>query len=84
MWPEAIISAAWVAGGSVVGVTINLLSLSLLPTDLLGGAQEKCELPPLEGFPHCEGKVKVNLTHTQAACPPHCLFLYLRIGHFGK
>uniref|UniRef100_A0A8P4K4H1 alpha-1,6-mannosyl-glycoprotein 6-beta-N-acetylglucosaminyltransferase n=1 Tax=Dicentrarchus labrax TaxID=13489 RepID=A0A8P4K4H1_DICLA len=26
--------------------------------DLLNGAQEKCELPPLEGFPHCEGKVK--------------------------
>nr|XP_046237657.1 alpha-1,6-mannosylglycoprotein 6-beta-N-acetylglucosaminyltransferase A [Scatophagus argus]XP_046237658.1 alpha-1,6-mannosylglycoprotein 6-beta-N-acetylglucosaminyltransferase A [Scatophagus argus] len=26
--------------------------------DLLNGAQEKCELPPLEGFPHCEGKLK--------------------------
>ncbi|KAG7470339.1 hypothetical protein JOB18_015097 [Solea senegalensis] len=26
--------------------------------DLLNGAQEKCELPPLDGFPHCEGKVK--------------------------
>ncbi|XP_031708201.1 alpha-1,6-mannosylglycoprotein 6-beta-N-acetylglucosaminyltransferase A [Anarrhichthys ocellatus] len=25
--------------------------------DLLNGAQEKCELPSLEGFPHCEGKV---------------------------
>ncbi|XP_048885710.1 alpha-1,6-mannosylglycoprotein 6-beta-N-acetylglucosaminyltransferase A-like [Brienomyrus brachyistius] len=26
--------------------------------DLLNGAQEKCELPPLDGFPHCEGKLK--------------------------
>ncbi|XP_053473358.1 alpha-1,6-mannosylglycoprotein 6-beta-N-acetylglucosaminyltransferase A [Ictalurus furcatus] len=26
--------------------------------DLLSGAQEKCELPPLDGFPHCEGKMK--------------------------
>ncbi|KAJ4924261.1 hypothetical protein JOQ06_000501 [Pogonophryne albipinna] len=28
-----------------------------LCTNLLNGAQEKCELPPMEGFPHCEGKV---------------------------
>ncbi|XP_061653448.1 alpha-1,6-mannosylglycoprotein 6-beta-N-acetylglucosaminyltransferase A isoform X2 [Phyllopteryx taeniolatus] len=28
--------------------------------DLLNGAQEKCELPPLDGFPHCEGKIKVE------------------------
>ncbi|KAG1945894.1 alpha-1,6-mannosylglycoprotein 6-beta-N-acetylglucosaminyltransferase A [Pimephales promelas] len=26
--------------------------------DLLNGAQEKCELPSLDGFPHCEGKLK--------------------------
>ncbi|XP_036401099.1 alpha-1,6-mannosylglycoprotein 6-beta-N-acetylglucosaminyltransferase A-like [Megalops cyprinoides] len=26
--------------------------------DLLNGAQEKCELPALDGFPHCEGKLK--------------------------
>lgn len=26
--------------------------------DLLNGAQEKCEFPPLDGFPHCEGKLK--------------------------
>ncbi|TDG96179.1 hypothetical protein EPR50_G00236880 [Perca flavescens] len=26
--------------------------------DLLNGAQERCDLPPLEGFPHCEDKVK--------------------------
>uniref|UniRef100_A0A3P8SXN1 alpha-1,6-mannosyl-glycoprotein 6-beta-N-acetylglucosaminyltransferase n=1 Tax=Amphiprion percula TaxID=161767 RepID=A0A3P8SXN1_AMPPE len=26
--------------------------------DLLNGAQEKCELPPLDGFPHCEDKLK--------------------------
>ncbi|KAG7467320.1 hypothetical protein MATL_G00152110 [Megalops atlanticus] len=26
--------------------------------DLLNGAQEKCELPPLDGFPHCEGKLR--------------------------
>lgn len=28
--------------------------------DLLNGAQEKCEVPSLDGFPHCEGKVKVS------------------------
>ncbi|MGH0146573.1 UNVERIFIED_CONTAM: hypothetical protein FKN15_008373 [Acipenser sinensis] len=26
--------------------------------DLINGAQEQCELPPMDGFPHCEGKVK--------------------------
>ncbi|XP_053568485.1 alpha-1,6-mannosylglycoprotein 6-beta-N-acetylglucosaminyltransferase A [Bombina bombina] len=26
--------------------------------DLLNGAQEQCELPPMDGYPHCEGKVK--------------------------
>ncbi|XP_023677419.1 alpha-1,6-mannosylglycoprotein 6-beta-N-acetylglucosaminyltransferase A [Paramormyrops kingsleyae] len=26
--------------------------------ELLNGAQEKCELPSQEGFPHCEGKLK--------------------------
>ncbi|XP_076879333.1 alpha-1,6-mannosylglycoprotein 6-beta-N-acetylglucosaminyltransferase A [Brachyhypopomus gauderio] len=26
--------------------------------DLLNGAQEKCELPVLDGFPHCESKMK--------------------------
>uniref|UniRef100_A0A3P9LBH0 alpha-1,6-mannosyl-glycoprotein 6-beta-N-acetylglucosaminyltransferase n=1 Tax=Oryzias latipes TaxID=8090 RepID=A0A3P9LBH0_ORYLA len=26
--------------------------------DLLTGAQERCELPPLDGFPHCESKLK--------------------------
>ncbi|XP_030627818.1 alpha-1,6-mannosylglycoprotein 6-beta-N-acetylglucosaminyltransferase A [Chanos chanos] len=26
--------------------------------DLLNGAQERCELPLLDGFPHCEGKMK--------------------------
>ncbi|KAJ8388363.1 hypothetical protein AAFF_G00133890 [Aldrovandia affinis] len=26
--------------------------------DLLNGAQEKCELPALDGFPHCEDKMK--------------------------
>nr|XP_006636301.1 PREDICTED: alpha-1,6-mannosylglycoprotein 6-beta-N-acetylglucosaminyltransferase A [Lepisosteus oculatus] len=26
--------------------------------DLLNGAQETCELPPMDGFPHCEGKLK--------------------------
>lgn len=48
-------------------LTLLIFSLflpsSLLP-DLLNGAQEKCELPPLEGFPHCEGKLKVSHTHT--------------------
>ncbi|MGH0148994.1 UNVERIFIED_CONTAM: hypothetical protein FKN15_021178 [Acipenser sinensis] len=27
--------------------------------DLINGAQEQCELPPMDGFPHCEGKVKI-------------------------
>ncbi|EMP34748.1 Alpha-1,6-mannosylglycoprotein 6-beta-N-acetylglucosaminyltransferase A, partial [Chelonia mydas] len=26
--------------------------------DLINGAQEQCELPPMDGFPHCEGKIK--------------------------
>ncbi|XP_009954965.1 PREDICTED: alpha-1,6-mannosylglycoprotein 6-beta-N-acetylglucosaminyltransferase A, partial [Leptosomus discolor] len=25
---------------------------------LINGAQEQCELPPMDGFPHCEGKIK--------------------------
>lgn len=28
--------------------------------DLINGAQEQCELPPMDGFPHCEGKIKVS------------------------
>lgn len=28
--------------------------------DLINGAQEQCELPPMDGFPHCEGKIKVG------------------------
>ncbi|XP_075037066.1 alpha-1,6-mannosylglycoprotein 6-beta-N-acetylglucosaminyltransferase A isoform X2 [Mixophyes fleayi] len=26
--------------------------------DLINGAQEQCDLPPMDGYPHCEGKVK--------------------------
>ncbi|XP_038607466.1 alpha-1,6-mannosylglycoprotein 6-beta-N-acetylglucosaminyltransferase A [Tachyglossus aculeatus] len=26
--------------------------------DLINGAQETCDLPPMDGFPHCEGKIK--------------------------
>ncbi|XP_061464929.1 alpha-1,6-mannosylglycoprotein 6-beta-N-acetylglucosaminyltransferase A isoform X2 [Rhineura floridana] len=26
--------------------------------DLINGAQEQCELPPMDGFPHCEDKIK--------------------------
>ncbi|XP_072118250.1 alpha-1,6-mannosylglycoprotein 6-beta-N-acetylglucosaminyltransferase A [Mobula birostris] len=26
--------------------------------DLINGAQEQCELPPMDGFPHCESKLK--------------------------
>ncbi|OCT63353.1 hypothetical protein XELAEV_180444491mg, partial [Xenopus laevis] len=25
---------------------------------IINGAQEQCELPPMDGYPHCEGKVK--------------------------
>ncbi|MGH0158578.1 UNVERIFIED_CONTAM: hypothetical protein FKN15_035995 [Acipenser sinensis] len=34
--------------------------MTMMPrdTDLINGAQEQCELPPMDGFPHCEGKVK--------------------------
>uniref|UniRef100_A0A8C7YYS1 alpha-1,6-mannosyl-glycoprotein 6-beta-N-acetylglucosaminyltransferase n=1 Tax=Oryzias sinensis TaxID=183150 RepID=A0A8C7YYS1_9TELE len=35
----------------------SLLFLCVL-ADLLTGAQERCELPPLDGFPHCESKIK--------------------------
>uniref|UniRef100_A0AAR2KFQ3 alpha-1,6-mannosyl-glycoprotein 6-beta-N-acetylglucosaminyltransferase n=1 Tax=Pygocentrus nattereri TaxID=42514 RepID=A0AAR2KFQ3_PYGNA len=36
--------------------TINAEKVNV--ADLLNGAQEKCELPSLDGFPHCEGKMK--------------------------
>ncbi|XP_047628029.1 alpha-1,6-mannosylglycoprotein 6-beta-N-acetylglucosaminyltransferase A isoform X2 [Phacochoerus africanus] len=26
--------------------------------DIINGAQEKCILPPMDGYPHCEGKIK--------------------------
>ncbi|KAM8934674.1 alpha-1,6-mannosylglycoprotein 6-beta-N-acetylglucosaminyltransferase A [Pelodytes ibericus] len=26
--------------------------------DLINGAQEQCDLPPMDGYPHCEGKTK--------------------------
>lgn len=26
--------------------------------DIINGAQEKCVLPPMDGYPHCEGKIK--------------------------
>lgn len=29
-------------------------------TDIINGAQEKCVLPPMDGYPHCEGKIKVR------------------------
>lgn len=45
------------------------LSLSL-PPDLLNGAQEKCELPSLDGFPHCEGKLKVNHSYEHTKRQP--------------
>uniref|UniRef100_A0A8C1TMZ8 alpha-1,6-mannosyl-glycoprotein 6-beta-N-acetylglucosaminyltransferase n=1 Tax=Cyprinus carpio TaxID=7962 RepID=A0A8C1TMZ8_CYPCA len=34
--------------------------------DLLNGAQEKCELPSLDGFPHCEGKLKVSVSPSRS------------------
>lgn len=42
--------------------------MSFVSSDLLNGAQEKCELPPLEGFPHCEGKLKVSHIITDDLC----------------
>lgn len=35
----------------VAGEKVNI-------ADLINGAQEQCELPPMDGYPHCEGKVK--------------------------
>ncbi|XP_073926717.1 alpha-1,6-mannosylglycoprotein 6-beta-N-acetylglucosaminyltransferase A isoform X3 [Castor canadensis] len=29
-----------------------------LSSDIINGAQEKCVLPPMDGYPHCEGKIK--------------------------
>ena len=34
-------------------------------SDIINGAQEKCVLPPMDGYPHCEGKIKVS----QERCP---------------
>ena len=53
----------------------------LLPSDLLNGAQEKCELPPMDGFPHCEGKVKVNNTHTHSHTQRQPLSLSVSVSH---
>lgn len=39
----------------------HIVSFSCL--DLINGAQEQCELPPMDGFPHCEGKIKVRLNY---------------------
>lgn len=36
-------------------------------TDIINGVQEKCVLPPMDGYPHCEGKIKVR--------QPLCLFM---------
>lgn len=51
---------------SMIPLVENFLDLTIdfsVSADLLNGAQEKCELPSLEGFPHCEGKLKVNGIH---------------------
>ncbi|XP_077583132.1 alpha-1,6-mannosylglycoprotein 6-beta-N-acetylglucosaminyltransferase A isoform X2 [Stigmatopora nigra] len=50
-------------GSSLTNGSSTLLQSSTNPekvnvADLLNGAQEKCELPPLDGFPHCEAKLK--------------------------
>ncbi|MBZ3890098.1 Alpha-1,6-mannosylglycoprotein 6-beta-N-acetylglucosaminyltransferase A [Sciurus carolinensis] len=29
--------------------------------DIINGAQEKCVLPPMDGYPHCEGKIKAEI-----------------------
>lgn len=38
------------------GILCSFLSF----TDIINGAQEKCVLPPMDGYPHCEGKIKVR------------------------
>uniref|UniRef100_A0A672FEQ5 alpha-1,6-mannosyl-glycoprotein 6-beta-N-acetylglucosaminyltransferase n=1 Tax=Salarias fasciatus TaxID=181472 RepID=A0A672FEQ5_SALFA len=43
-------------GGTAAPSAANAEKVNV--ADLLNGAQEKCELPPLDGFPHCEGKLK--------------------------
>ncbi|KAM7365392.1 hypothetical protein PAMP_016324 [Pampus punctatissimus] len=44
--------------GTVIATPSSTNSEKVNVADLLNGAQEKCELPPLDGFPHCEGKLK--------------------------
>ena len=58
-----------------------LCSFSSFP-DIINGAQEKCILPPMDGYPHCEGKIKVrqkwclfiliplNVRWQPLTCPP--------------
>ncbi|XP_078259557.1 alpha-1,6-mannosylglycoprotein 6-beta-N-acetylglucosaminyltransferase A [Rhinoraja longicauda] len=41
--------------------------------DLINGAQEQCELPPMDGFPHCESKLKWMKTMWQS---DHCYASY--------
>ncbi|KAF5904010.1 alpha-1,6-mannosylglycoprotein 6-beta-N-acetylglucosaminyltransferase A-like, partial [Clarias magur] len=51
-------SATNLTNGTVTPVLSSATGEKVNVADLLGGAQEKCELPPLDGFPHCEGKMK--------------------------
>ncbi|OBS72070.1 hypothetical protein A6R68_13353, partial [Neotoma lepida] len=37
----------------------SLVSLEKINVaDIINGVQEKCVLPPMDGYPHCEGKIK--------------------------
>uniref|UniRef100_A0A8C1TL78 alpha-1,6-mannosyl-glycoprotein 6-beta-N-acetylglucosaminyltransferase n=1 Tax=Cyprinus carpio TaxID=7962 RepID=A0A8C1TL78_CYPCA len=52
--------------------------------DLLNGAQEKCELPSLDGFPHCEGKLKVSVSPSRSESLFNYCVLSLSYGGFSS
>ncbi|KAL7831347.1 hypothetical protein SRHO_G00308500 [Serrasalmus rhombeus] len=51
-------SATNLTNGTATPAPSTINSEKVNVADLLNGAQEKCELPSLDGFPHCEGKMK--------------------------
>lgn len=45
----------------MLGFCIMVLMVCFLFfADIINGVQEKCVLPPMDGYPHCEGKIKVK------------------------
>ena len=46
--------------GGLLGSGSHGFLCLLFFADIINGVQEKCVLPPMDGYPHCEGKVKVK------------------------